>query len=113
MERWCNKNREIVIEGCDPEALNMVLDYMYGIDLPNTFQLLEYQWWEGKFDTLGKLVSAHRADGLPPYMGGVPSERGVAAGAPPAPLPPPLTAQMGPPHTWGGPICTVCRDQFP
>ena len=26
-----------------------------------TFQLLEYQWWEGKFDTLGKLVSAHRA----------------------------------------------------
>ena len=32
-------------------------------------QLLEYQWWEGKFDTLGKLVSAHRADGLPPYTG--------------------------------------------
>ena len=44
------------------------------------FQLLEYQWREGKFDTLGKLVSAHRADGLPPYMGGVPSERGVEAG---------------------------------
>ena len=28
VERWCNENREVVIEGCDPEALNIVLDYM-------------------------------------------------------------------------------------
>ena len=34
-----------------------------------SFQLLEYQWrWrEGKFDTLGKLGSAHRAVGQHPY----------------------------------------------
>jgi len=35
VERWCNEKREIVLEGCDPEALNIVLDYMYGIDLPS------------------------------------------------------------------------------
>ena len=35
------------------------------------FQLLEYQWrWrEGKFDTLGKLGSAHLAVGQHPYKG--------------------------------------------
>ena len=65
------------------------------IGLLSPFQLLEYQWREGKFDTLGKLVSAHHADGLTPYMGGVPSERGVAAGGGREALPPPLPAQMG------------------
>ena len=29
--------------------------------LARPFQLLEYQWREGRFDTLGKLTSAHRA----------------------------------------------------
>ena len=33
---------------------------------PQTFQFLEYQWSEGKFDTLGKLGFAHRAQGTPP-----------------------------------------------
>ena len=26
VERWCNENSEAVIEGCDPEALNIVLN---------------------------------------------------------------------------------------
>ena len=29
-------------------------------------QLLEYQWSEGEFDTLGKLGSARRPEGTPP-----------------------------------------------
>ena len=29
------EEREVVLEGCDPEALNIVLEYMYGIDLPS------------------------------------------------------------------------------
>ena len=39
------------------------------------FQLLEYQWSEGEFDTLEKLGSAHRAQGTPPSEGGVPCAR--------------------------------------
>ena len=31
-----------------------------------TFQLLEYQWREGRFDTLGKLVSARHVNGQHP-----------------------------------------------
>ena len=45
------------------------------------FQLLEYQmvWWVCRFDTLGKLVSAHHA-GVPTTPGwGVTPGRGVAA----------------------------------
>jgi len=34
VERWTNEKREIVLDGCDPEVLAVVLDYMYGIDLP-------------------------------------------------------------------------------
>ena len=40
---------------------------------PQIFQLLKYQWSEGKFDTLGKSGSAHRAQETPPSKGGVPS----------------------------------------
>ena len=34
--------------------------------LGSPFQLLEYQWGEGRFDTLGLLGSAHRAQGQHP-----------------------------------------------
>jgi len=34
VERWSDEKREIVIEDCDPEILAVVVDYMYGIDLP-------------------------------------------------------------------------------
>ena len=37
-----------------------------------SFQLLEYQWREGRFDTLGKLVSAHPGGGQHPPGGWVP-----------------------------------------
>ena len=33
------------------------------------FQLLEYHWQEGRFDTLGKLVSAHPGGGQHPTVG--------------------------------------------
>ena len=35
VERWVNETREVDIEDCDPEVLNIVVDYMYGIDLPS------------------------------------------------------------------------------
>ena len=47
---------------------------------PQIFQLLKYQWSEGKFDTLGKSGSAHRAQGTPPSKGSVPSGRWGAVG---------------------------------
>jgi len=34
VERWSDEKREIVIEDCDPEILAVVVNYMYGIDLP-------------------------------------------------------------------------------
>ena len=37
--------------------------------VPHPFQLLEYQWQEGGFDTLGKLVSAHPGGGQHPAAG--------------------------------------------
>ena len=33
LERWANGGRELVLD-CDPEVLTVVIDYMYGIDLP-------------------------------------------------------------------------------
>ena len=44
------------------------------------FQLLEYQWSEGEFDTLWELGSAHWAQGTPCSEGGVPSGQWVAVG---------------------------------
>ena len=45
------------------------------------FQLLEYQWGEGRFDTLGLLGSAHRAQGQPPSEGGIPPGGWVGVGS--------------------------------
>ena len=42
---------------------------------PWSFHLLEYQWSEDEFDSLGKLGSAHRVQGTPPLEGGVSSGR--------------------------------------
>ena len=53
----------------DIAVLNSFAEYLF----PNleclllrAFQLLEYQWGEGRFDTLGLLGSAHRAQGQHP-----------------------------------------------
>ena len=35
MERWGNEKGEVEIEACDPEVLSIVVDYMYGMDLPS------------------------------------------------------------------------------
>ena len=35
MKSWDGEEREIVLEKeCDPEVLDIVVDYMYGIDIP-------------------------------------------------------------------------------
>ena len=31
--RWSDEKREIVLDGCDPEALGLVVGFMYGTDL--------------------------------------------------------------------------------
>ena len=35
MKRWCDDKREIVLENCDPEVLDIVVNYMYGIEIPD------------------------------------------------------------------------------
>ena len=32
--RWMDEKREIMCDDCDPEVLTVVVEYMYGIDLP-------------------------------------------------------------------------------
>ena len=49
---------------------NHLLSHAYYV-IP--FQLLEYQWRESRFDTLGKLASAHPGGGQHPPGGWVPS----------------------------------------
>ena len=51
--------------------------------LSRSFQLLEYQWSEGEFDTLGKLGSAHQPGGTPPSDGGIPPGRWAEPNYPP------------------------------
>ena len=33
-KKWTYEKREIVLDDCDPGVLAVVVDYMYGIDLP-------------------------------------------------------------------------------
>ena len=83
--RWTESRTKHSVDQLDPirtDTQFLVLDFIltismtilqdnyHDIDHPVTpFQLLEYQWrWrEGKFDTLGKLGSAHRVVGQHPY----------------------------------------------
>ena len=35
LERWSVASKDIVIEDCEPEVLDIVVDYMYGVEIPN------------------------------------------------------------------------------
>ena len=35
LKRWCDDKREIVLENCDPEVLDIVVNFMYGIEIPD------------------------------------------------------------------------------
>ena len=35
LKRWSGEKREVMIEDCDPEVLDIVVNYMYGMDIPN------------------------------------------------------------------------------
>ena len=35
LERWSGEKKEIVIEDCEPQVLDIVVNYMYGIEIPN------------------------------------------------------------------------------
>ena len=39
--RWSGENKEIVIEDCEPEVLDIVVNYMYGIEIPNQVLTME------------------------------------------------------------------------
>ena len=36
VNRWCLEKRELVIEDCDPVTFNIIVDYMYGIAIPDS-----------------------------------------------------------------------------
>ena len=38
---WSGENKEIVIEDCEPEVLDIVVNYMYGIEIPNQVLTME------------------------------------------------------------------------
>ena len=40
LKRWSGEKKEILIEDCDPEVLNIVVDYMYGIKIPDLVYIL-------------------------------------------------------------------------
>ena len=35
LKRWSGEKKEIVIEDCDPQVLDIVVNYMYGIKIPD------------------------------------------------------------------------------
>jgi len=35
LKRWCDDMKEIVLDDCDPEVLDIVVSYMYGIEIPD------------------------------------------------------------------------------
>jgi len=35
LKRWCDDKGEIVLENCDPEVLDIVVNYMYVIEIPD------------------------------------------------------------------------------
>ena len=35
LERWSGEKKEIVIEDCEPEVVDIVVNYLYGIEIPN------------------------------------------------------------------------------
>ena len=35
VNRWCKENKELVIDDCDPDTFNIIVDYMYGSPIPS------------------------------------------------------------------------------
>ena len=36
VNRWCVEKRELIIEDCDPVTFNIIVNYMYGITIPDS-----------------------------------------------------------------------------
>ena len=39
VNRWCKEKKELVIEDCDLATFNIIVDYMYGIAIPDSVQI--------------------------------------------------------------------------
>ena len=35
VNRWCKEKKELVIDDCDPVTFNIIVDYMYGTQIPD------------------------------------------------------------------------------
>ena len=44
LKRWSGEKKEIVIEDCDPQVLDIVVNYMYGIKIPDlVYIVMKYE----------------------------------------------------------------------
>ena len=39
VNRWCKEKKELVIEDCDLVTFNVIVDYMYGIAIPDSVRI--------------------------------------------------------------------------
>ena len=39
VNRWCKEKKELVIQDCDLATFNIIVDYMYGIAIPDSVQI--------------------------------------------------------------------------
>ena len=39
VNRWCKEKKELVIEDCELATFNIIVDYMYGIAIPDSVQI--------------------------------------------------------------------------
>ena len=39
VNRWCKEKKELVIENCDLVTFNVIVDYMYGIAIPDSVRI--------------------------------------------------------------------------
>ena len=44
LKRWSGEKKEMVIEDCDPQVLDIVVNYMYGIKIPDlVYIVMKYE----------------------------------------------------------------------
>ena len=39
VNRWCKEKKELVIQDCDLDTFNIIINYMYGIPIPDSVQI--------------------------------------------------------------------------
>ena len=39
VNRWCKEKKELVIDDCDPNTFTIIVDYMYGVAIPESLAI--------------------------------------------------------------------------